>query len=168
MLYDCKAEEVRLEKEIETMKNYIDLEKERYGNTIEISWNVEGDLKGKFISPLLMLPFLENAFKHGVSDQIDKPWLSIDISVKSDTLRCKIANSKNEFVSFRENGLGIANVKKRLEFIYSGKHNLKLNDEGNFFVVSILVKLAGNVPASIETPVITQTIRHETPLPAYP
>ena len=144
MLYDCKAEEVRLEKEIETMKNYIDLEKERYGNTIEISWNVEGDLKGKFISPLLMLPFLENAFKHGVSDQIDKPWLSIDISVKSDTLRCKIANSKNEFVSFRENGPGIANVKKRLEFIYSGKHDLKLNDEGNFFVVSILVKLAGN------------------------
>jgi len=168
MLYDCKAEEVRLEKEIETMKNYIDLEKERYGNTIEISWNVEGDLKGKFISPLLMLPFLENAFKHGVSDQIDKPWLSVDISVKSDTLRCKIANSKNEFVSFKENGPGIANVKKRLEFIYSGKHYLKLNDEGNFFVVSILVKLGGNAPASVETPVIAQTTRHETPLPVYP
>ena len=168
MLYDCKAEEVRLEKEIETMKNYIDLEKERYGDAIEISWNVEGDLKGKFISPLLMLPFLENAFKHGISDQIDKPWLSIDISVKSDTLRCKIANSKNEFISYKENGLGIANVKKRLEFIYSGKHELKLNDEGNFFVVSIFVKLEGNVPAHIETPGITQTIRHETPLPAYP
>jgi two-component system, LytTR family, sensor histidine kinase AlgZ len=166
MLYDCKAEEVLLEKEIETMKNYIDLEKERYGNTIEISWNVEGDLKGKFISPLLMLPFLENGFKHGVADQIDKPWLSIDVSVKSDTLRCKIANSKSEFVSFKENGPGIANVKKRLEFIYSGKHYLKLNDEGNFFVVSILVKLGGNGPASVETPVIAQTIRHETPLPA--
>ena len=143
-------------------------QKERYGDTIEISWNVEGDLKGKFISPLLILPFLENAFKHGVSDQIDKPWLSIDISLKSDTLRCKIANSKNEFVSYRGNGLGITNVKKRLEYIYSGKHELRLNDEGNFFVVSILVKLAGNVPASMETPVITQTIRHETQLTAYP
>ena len=86
MLYDCKAEEVRLEKEIEIMKNYIDLEKERYDNKIEISWSVEGDIKDKFISPLLMLPFLENAFKHGVSEQIEKPWLSIDISVKSDTL----------------------------------------------------------------------------------
>ena len=118
MLYDCKAEEVRLEKEIEIMKNYIDLEKERYGNKIEISWSVEGDIKDKFISPLLMLPFLENAFKHGISEQIEKPWLSIDISVKSDTLRCKIANSKNEFVSYRENGIGITNVKKRLEFIY--------------------------------------------------
>ena len=86
MLYDCKAEEVRLEKEIEIMKNYIDLEKDRYGNKIEISWSVEGDIKDKFISPLLMLPFLENAFKHGISEQIEKPWLSIDISVKSDTL----------------------------------------------------------------------------------
>ena len=121
MLYDCKAEEVRLEKEIEIMKNYIDLEKERYGNTVEISWSVEGDIKDKFISPLLMLPFLENAFKHGTSEQIEKPWLSIDISVKSDTLRCKIANSKNEFVPYRENGIGITNVKKRLEFIYSWK-----------------------------------------------
>ena len=72
MLYDCKAEEVRLEKEIEIMKNYIDLEKERYGNKIEISWSVEGDIKDKFISPLLMLPFLENAFKHGISEQIEK------------------------------------------------------------------------------------------------
>jgi hypothetical protein len=165
MLYDCKAEEVRLEKEIENMKNYIDLEKERYGNKIEVSWSVDGSSKHKFISPLLMLPFLENAFKHGVSEQIEKPWLSIDLSIRSDSLRCKIANSKNEFVPYRENGIGIANVKKRLELIYSGKHELKLNDEGNFFVVSLLVKLAGDTTACIETPVqprVSQTIRHET------
>ena len=167
MLYDCKAEEVRLEKEIEIMKNYIDLEKEWYENTVEISWSVEGDIKDKFITPLLMLPFLENAFKHGTSEQIEKPWLSIDLSVKSDTLRCKIANSKNEFVSYRENGVGLTNVKKRLEFIYSGRHELKLNDEGNFFVVSLLVKMAGHVPANIETAAITQTIRHQIPVPAY-
>src|SRR5688572_30880778 len=100
MLNDCKAEEVQPEKEIELMKNYIDLEKERYGNKIEISWDIEGDIKNKFVSPLLMLPFLENAFKHGISEQIEKPWLSVNISVKSDTLRCNIINSKNEFVSY--------------------------------------------------------------------
>ena len=145
MLNDCKAEEVRLEKEIEIMKNYIDLEKERYGNKIEISWSVEGDIKNKFISPLLMLPFLENAFKHGISEQIEKPWLSVDISVKSDTLRCKIANSKNEFVRYRTNstGIGINNVKKRLEFIYPDSYELKMHDEGNFFVVSLIVVLTG-------------------------
>ena len=165
MLYDCKSEEVRLAKEIENMKNYIDLEKERYGNKIEVSWSVDGNSKDKFISPLLMLPFLENAFKHGLAEQIEKPWLSIDLSIRSDSLRCKIANSKNEFVPYRENGIGIANVKKRLEIIYSGKHELKLNDEGNFFVVSLLVKLAGDTTACIETPVhsqVRQTIQRET------
>jgi len=153
MLYDCKAEEVRLEKEIEIMKNYIDLEKERYGNKIEISWSVEGDIMDKFIAPLIMLPILENAFKHGVSEQIEKPWLSVDISEKHNTLRCKIANSKNEYVPYNHNGIGINNVKKRLEFIYAGKHELKINDEGNFFVISMLVKLTADIPAYTTIPV---------------
>lgn len=161
MLYDCKEEEVRLEKEIGIMKNYIDLEKERYGNKMEVSWSVEGDIKDKFIAPLMMLPFLENAFKHGISEQIEKPWLGVDISVKYDTLRCKIANSKNEYVPYNNNGIGINNVKKRLEFLYPGKHELKINDEVNFFVISMLVKLTGSthVHSTPSTPpVITQTI----------
>ena len=161
MLYDCKAEEVRLEKEIENMKNYIDLEKERYGNKIEISWSVEGNIKDKFISPLLMLPFLENAFKHGLSEQIERPWLSVDISVKSDILRCKIANSKNEFMPHHTNGngIGIINVKKRLALMYPDNYELKMHDEENFFVVSLLVKLAGytHIPLPL-SPVMNQPI----------
>jgi LytS/YehU family sensor histidine kinase len=163
MLYDCKGEKVRLEKEIEIMKNYIDLERERYGNRIEISWNVEGNISDKFISPLLMLPFLENAFKHGISEQIEKPWLSVDISVKSDILRCKIVNGKNEFVPYvsNGNGIGINNVKKRLAFMYPENHELKMHDEGNFFVVSLQVKLSGythiplSFPSTITQPVLT-------------
>ena len=140
MLYDCKAEEVLLEKETGIMKDYIDLEKERYGNKIEISWSVEGAIKDKYIAPLLMLPFLENAFKHGTSEQLDNPWLNVDIAVKQNMLRCKIANSKNEFVPFSQNGIGVENVKKRLGFLYPD-YELKMNDEGNFFVVSLLIKL---------------------------
>jgi hypothetical protein len=161
MLYDCKAEEVQLEKEIENMQNYIDLEKERYGNKIEISWSVEGNIKNKFISPLLMLPFLENAFKHGVSEQLERPWLSVDISLKSDSLRCKIANSKNEFINHHTNGngIGITNVKKRLALMYPNNHELKMHDEGVFFVVSLLVNLTGytHIPLPL-SPVITQPI----------
>jgi len=141
MLYDCKADEVLLEKEIEIMKNYIDLEKERYGNKLEVSWDIAGDIKDKYIAPLLMLPFLENAFKHGTSEQLEKPWLSVDISVKNENLRCKIANSKNEIVPVSNQGIGIQNVKKRLSFLYPEKHELKMNDEGNFFVVSLLIDL---------------------------
>ena len=161
MLYDCKAEEVRLEKEVEIMKDYIDLEKERYGNTIEISWTVEGAIRDNFISPLLMLPFLENAFKHGASEQIEKPWMGVDISVANNILKFKIANSKNEYISHSNNGIGINNVKKRLEFLYPGKHELKINDEGDFFAVSLMVKLSGSISAYTMPhllPVTAQTI----------
>ena len=152
MLYDCKADEVLLEKETSIMKDYIDLEKERYGNRIEISWSVEGDTRKEYIAPLLMLPFLENAFKHGTSEQIDKPWLNVDIAVRQHVLRCKIANSKNEFVPHSKNGIGIENVRKRLNFLYPEKHELKMSDEGNFFVVSLLVSLSAETPVYIKKP----------------
>lgn len=141
MLYECNGDEVLLKMEAEIMKNYIDLEKERYGNMIEISWSIEGETDDKYISPLLMLPFLENAFKHGTSEQLDTPWLNVSISVKQNVMLCKIANSKNEYVPYSMNGIGIDNVKRRLNFLYPGKHELKMNDEGNFFVVSLLINL---------------------------
>jgi sensor histidine kinase YesM len=94
-----------------------------------------------------MLPFLENAFKHGASEQIEKPWLGVDISVANNILKFKITNSKNEYISHSDNGIGINNVKKRLEFLYPGRFELKINDEGDFFVVSLMVKLSGSISA---------------------
>ncbi|HEU4576429.1 MAG TPA: histidine kinase, partial [Chitinophagaceae bacterium] len=109
ILYDCKQNEVPLEKELQVMKNYIDLEKERYAK-LEVSLNLEGDIKDKWIAPLLLLPFLENAFKHGTSEQLETSWLSMDVSVRQNSMRCKIANSKNEMTLKGENGIGIENV----------------------------------------------------------
>ena len=109
-----------------------------------------------------MLPFLENAFKHGVSEQLEKPWLSVDISVKSDSLRCKIVNSKNEFLANRinGNGIGITNVKKRLALMYPDNHELRMHDEGIFFAVALLVILTGytHIPLPL-SPVIAQPIQ---------
>ena len=161
MLYDCNGDQVRLEKEIESIKNYVGLEKERHGSKLEISWNVEGNVRDQFISPLLILPFLENAFKHGAAEEIESPWLSIDISVKSDIFRCKIANSKNEWMTRSESGVGIKNVQKRLDFIYPGSYELKLNDEGNFFVVSLTLKLTSYSSAVIEK-AVTRLNAHVT------
>lgn len=141
MLYDCKSEEVLMEKEVETIKNYIELEKERYGTRIDISVNIEGDIKGKFIAPLLILPFLENAFKHGTSDGIERPWMSIDIAVKEHLLHYKIVNSKKESDAFQRYGDGMENVKKRLQFLYPGKHELRITDQVDFFVVSLQIDL---------------------------
>ena len=141
VLYDCKANEVLLEKEIGIMKDYIDLEKERYANRLEVSLNIEGDVNNKYIAPLLLLPFLENAFKHGTSGQLEKPWLSMDIFVKQQMLHCKIVNSKNELSFSGQKGIGIENVQKRLSYLYPGKHELKIKDEGLFFVVSLTLEL---------------------------
>jgi two-component system, LytTR family, sensor histidine kinase AlgZ len=170
MIYNCKTEKVLLEKEVEVMKNYIDLEKERYGNKIKISWNVEGDVKDKFIVPLLLLPFLENAFKHGASEQIENPWIGVDISVNNDTLLCKISNSKNEFVKQSNNCIGINNVKKRLSILYKDKHDLEIIDNQNLFVVSMTLVLTDAVAANslVYSPlIISKNLEHETTLPAY-
>ena len=169
MLYDCRATEVRLGKELDIMKNYIELERERYGDKIDISWNVNGDIQDIFIAPLLMIPFIENAFKHGTSEQIEKSWLTVDISVKENTLKAKIANSKNEFSPHRKNGIGIENVKKRLGFIYPDHHELKINEESDFYVVSLTIQLSNNPSAvyQLEQPVISQSLKYEDSLPAY-
>jgi LytS/YehU family sensor histidine kinase len=141
ILYDCKSEKVSLQKEIHIMRNYIDLEKERYGNRIEISWSIHGDIENKQIAPLLLLPFLENAFKHGTSDQLEKPWLSVELAMEQNILKCKIVNSKNETAVGSTHGIGLQNVLKRLELIYPGRYQIKLHDEGSFFVVSLVMSL---------------------------
>lgn len=165
MLYNCKSAEVRLEKELEIMKNYTELERERYGNSIDISWNVAGEIEDKFIAPLMMLPFIENAFKHGTSEQIEKCWLSVDVSVQDNQVKAKIVNSKNEYAKHSANGIGIDNVRKRLEFIYPNNHELKIKDEGDFFVVSLMINLGKT--ASYPFTHISQMSKHETPVPAY-
>ncbi|MBS1731316.1 MAG: histidine kinase [Bacteroidetes bacterium] len=169
MLYDCRSAEVRLGKELDIIKNYIELEQERYGNKIDISWNVNGDVQDIFIAPLLLIPFIENAFKHGTSEQIEKSWLTVDISVKENKLKAKIANSKNEFALHSKNGIGIENVKKRLAFIYPEQHELKINEESNFYVVSLTIQLINNSTAiyKMEQPEISQSLKHENSMLAY-
>jgi two-component system, LytTR family, sensor histidine kinase AlgZ len=169
MLYECKTDEVLLEKEIEVMKNYIDLEKERYGDNLDISLNIEGDIRDRFIAPLLILPFLENAFKHGTAEQIDKPWMSIDIAVKAGILKCKVVNSKNAVAGLHKHGVGIENIKKRLELLYPDKHQLRLSDEGDFFVVSLALTLT--TPIAVAYPIEikpqeAETFIHEIAMPA--
>ncbi len=151
MLYDCNAEEVKLEKEIAIMKNYIDLEAERYGSKIELNWYVRDDGHDTRIAPLMLLPFIENAFKHGTSEQLEKSWLSVDIRVQDGILRCSIANSKNEDQPFRQNGIGIANVKKRLAIIYPANYELELYDKGNSFEVFLQINLTGMILPGTES-----------------
>ena len=165
ILYDCKGEEVDLEKEMEAMKNYIDLEKEKCGDRIDISWSVEGELNSQVIAPLLFLPFLENAFKHCLSETIEKSWVSVDISVKNNKLFCKIANSKDGLTLGSPPHTGIDNVKRRLDFLYGENYDLRINDEGDFFVVSMQIQLAPLTTVYTLEPKIVRSVQKEKMLP---
>jgi LytS/YehU family sensor histidine kinase len=141
VLYECQATEVLLSNELEVMNNYINLEKERYGNKLEISVNIEGDIENKLIAPLLLLPLLENAFKHGTSEQLEKPWLSLDVSVRQKQFRCKVVNSKSPGIVSSGKGIGLVNLQKRIQYIYPGAHEFKIADESDFFAVTLGVEL---------------------------
>jgi LytS/YehU family sensor histidine kinase len=169
ILYECRSEEVMLEKELEVMKNYIDLERERYGEKIDITICMEGEIAGKKIAPLLLLPFLENAFKHGTSEQLDKPWLRVGILVEGSLMTCKIINSKNETGFGRKNGVGIHNVQSRLRLLYPGKYTLHLYDEGNQYIVNLVLQLpsASAFTKQLYNHQSSQKFSHETSLSTY-
>ncbi len=143
MLYECNADEVLLEKEIEVMKDYIELEQLRYDDRLEVSVNITGETKNRMIAPLLLLPFLENSFKHGTSEQIDQCWITMDLYIEGSQLKCKLINSKSASEKSGDyiGGIGLQNVQKRLELIYKDQFNLKMIAEEEVFIVSLTVEL---------------------------
>lgn len=142
MLYDSRQCDIPLSKELEYISNYVELEKIRYGNRLDVSMNVLADVSNINISPFLLLPLVENSFKHGATQAIDYCWIRIDILTSERTLIIKIENSKpsNGNDAVKHSGIGMDNVKKRLEFIYPGKHEFKSIDEEQTFLVVMKIK----------------------------
>jgi sensor histidine kinase YesM len=137
MLYGCNDKYVGLQKEIELIENYLALEKVRYSKRVKIQFNknVESNVK---IAPLILLTFIENAFKHGVSQELNEAFIDIDISKKGKYIHFEISNSiaKNKANSNKES-IGIANVKKQLELLYLETYTLEINEENNRFNVHL-------------------------------
>lgn len=126
MLYDASATKVSLKDEIIHLENYIAIEHMRFTDRLDLSFQYSGDLDDKMISPLLLLPFIENAFKHGIGD--NSGWITIDLQVIVNRLFLKVENSCSVVSNKKdEGGLGLNNVKRRLELIYPGSYNLQLN-----------------------------------------
>ena len=137
MLYDCRGELVALDKELAFIKNYIELEKLRYGNRLELSLEVAGSVKGKMVSPLLLLPFVENAFKHGASASEKCAWIRINLQSTDDALVFLIENSLPETAAPQpglKSGIGLANVRKRLELLFPQRHQLKIRNEDSYLL----------------------------------
>jgi sensor histidine kinase YesM len=140
MLYECNADRVPLTKEIEIINDYIKLERIRYGDRLEVSTSYTGEIKNRMIAPLLILPFLENSFKHGASEQIEQCWISLDLSVMDNTLNLKLINSRRHSDSAKR-GIGLENAKKRLDLLYSSAYLLKITPDEEIFTVSLSIQL---------------------------
>ncbi|MBC5775375.1 histidine kinase [Pontibacter sp. KCTC 32443] len=147
MLYDANAAKVPLEKELNYIRNYIDLERIRYGNRVDISFTEAGTILGKTIAPMMLLPFVENAFKHGVSTETENAWVRIDIKVQDRNLSLRVENCKcgeKQDRSDREmaSGIGLKNVRRRLELLYKDAYSLEIEDEPDVYAVHLELDLS--------------------------
>lgn len=139
MLYECKSDDVVLSKEIKFIRNYVDIEKMRYGDKLDVDIRVSGEVGDRKIAPLIILPFVENCFKHGASEDLQQSWVKITIDSHADHIVIKVENSKasdNGKQPIRDEGIGIQNVKRRLDLLYPGKYELKImNGEETFLII---------------------------------
>ena len=133
---------VPLSKELEYIRNYIDLQKNRFQETIQLVYKVEGDVANKQIVPLVLIAFIENAFKHGINPE-EESSIDISIEVKETTLTFHIRNNKVSHIQELElpSGLGIENTKKRLQLIYPDKHLLQIENTAKQFAVSLTLQI---------------------------
>lgn len=146
MLYECNEKKVTLEKEINYIENYMALEKIRHGDKLNIQFNVIGDPKGLFVSPLMFVPFLENAFKHGASRHLDKGFIESRLEIQEQDINFFIENSKPGAIpethhKVKSGGIGLNNVKRRLNIIYPSKHFLKIDEKPNSYEVNLTLNL---------------------------
>jgi sensor histidine kinase YesM len=155
MLYECNQPLVPLHKELKMLQDYIMLEKVRYNEGLDLSVVLPRDDEGLMIAPLLLLPLVENCFKHGTSQVIDHPWVSLTISISGNQMKMKLVNAKADNEKRTSHGIGIHNVRSRLELIYPGKHELRLSETEDAFIVSLNLELEKAVPtAVIEKPAV--------------
>lgn len=151
MLYEGNRRNIAIDKELEIIETYISLEKIRYGSRLEVTYNVSGNTTNKEIPPLILIPFIENTFKHGTSGQTDDAWIHIDIEVSDEFLNLTVENSKPTLIPEDEplfdyqEGIGLKNVKRRLDLLYGDRHDLQIFDSENRFKVKLRIQLRSNL-----------------------
>ena len=139
-LYDCGSNETTIEKEIEFLRNYVALENVRHGESTKVDFRVPGEIIYLKVAPFILIPFVENAFKH-ISHYRDKENLiDIDIAFGRGCLDFTISNTFEESMNrthLNHKGIGLQNVKRRLELLYSQKHTLQISREDDRFMVRL-------------------------------
>ncbi len=152
MIHDCEEKFVPLEKELRLIQDYMGLEKVRYGKRLDMQVEIHGDFENKFIAPLLMIPFVENSFKHGTSQMLQHPWIKLEITTNAGLLIFKLSNSKPSLNSKKQGkGIGLINVQKRLQLLYPDDHQLNISSTEETFSVEMQIMLSEGTLKKNET-----------------
>jgi two-component system, LytTR family, sensor kinase len=141
VLYECKASRIKISAESKIIQDYIALEKLRYNQRLKVNYQENLDLPSSLIAPLLLLPFVENSFKHGANSTTGEVEINIDLTLKDNILMFLVQNTfekiKNKPLL---EGIGLKNVKRQLELIYADNYQLNLNEGENIFEVKLEIK----------------------------
>lgn len=140
VITDCNQPKVLLEQEIRFLESYIALEKLRYEQNTVIEMKVEGHANGQTVLPLLLIQFVENAFKHGMKEKSEQNWMKVDLQIRKNELLFRVDNSY--YATSVAGGIGINSVKHILNLQYEGKHDLQMLHENNHFSVTLKLDLS--------------------------
>ncbi|TAL41439.1 MAG: GHKL domain-containing protein [Chitinophagaceae bacterium] len=143
MLYEADEDKVPLEKEIEYLQSYIDLQKQRFGKNVQVNVDLQKVDDNHEIEPMLLIPFVENAFKHGTG-MIEDAQITIQLKTEKDKLCLSVQNRYDPSsieIKDKTSGIGLTNVKRRLNLLYGNKHRLLIAQKDNLFSVSLQLNL---------------------------
>jgi LytS/YehU family sensor histidine kinase len=141
MLYDASTETVPLSKEINYLKSYISLQKMRLKEPDFVDFNLDGDCSGKTIAPLLFIPFVENAFKHGLKN-VKAPGIVINLNCQPKSIIFEVINKFDKTKTYNKDktpGIGLTNTRRRLELLYPDQHELKITENGISYISRLTI-----------------------------
>jgi len=143
MLYDCRDKTVPLNKEIKNLKDYTKLSELQLGDEGKVTFEVDGITDQLYIAPLILMVFVENAFKHATASQLKDVQINISIKINNNTLYfyCDNNYSENSNTAHLTNGIGLKNVKGRLDLIYANKFTLNIESKNNWYKVFLKIEL---------------------------
>jgi len=142
MLYDATTDKVLLEKEIEYLKSFIELEKLRLRNKDFVSLTINGSSEGLTIAPMILIPFVENAFKHA-SRIVAAPGIMVSLDISSLEIIFEVKNfiRKNQHAhTDQQGGLGLINIRRRLELLYPRKYSLEIKQDEDLFIIRLIIR----------------------------
>lgn len=145
ILYRIDAPMIAISTEIQIIENYIELEKIRFADRVNITFTYNFKSKDIKIPPMLIIPFVENAFKHGVGKSMEKSWIKINIDVTGHSLNIEVSNNKSQNkIKSETGGIGLLNVKKRLDLLFYDSYSLEISEKNNRFDVFLTIPINQN------------------------